>query len=119
MPGHVISLEDMRKALLGATEVAIAHAGQDIADRGAYLAPKGATGELAGDIHANRTNRSGNTVTCRVHTNSEDYYGIMNEQKDWYKHPHGGEWAFMRNALLSKVVEVGPDVAAALKAVTG
>lgn len=117
MPGHTISGDELRQAMLGAAEVAVAHAGQDIADRATYLAPK-RTDELAADIHANRTNRSGNTVTCRVHTASIDYYGIMNEQKDWYHH-RVGQAHYMRDALLSKAGELGPDVAAALKAVTG
>ncbi len=117
MPGHTISGDELRQAMLSAAEVAIAHAGQDIADRATFLAPK-RTDELAADIHANRTNRSGNTVTCRVHTASADYYGQFQETKDWYHH-RTGQAHYMRDALLSKATEVGPDVAAALKVVTG
>lgn len=117
MPGYVISADELREALLSATEIAVAHAAIDIRDRQSFLAPK-LTDELAADIQANRTNRSGNTVTSRIHTASEDYYGIFNEQKDWYNH-RLGQAHYMRDGLLSKAPELGPEVAAAVKAITG
>lgn len=117
MPGRVLPADELRAAVLSATEIAIAHAAQDIRDRASFLAPKH-TDELAADIQANRTQRSGNTVSSRIHTASEDYYGVFQETKDEYHH-RVGEARYMRNALLSKATELGPEVAAAVKEVTG
>jgi hypothetical protein len=85
MPGHVMSAEEMRQRYLSALEVGVAHGAIAVRDRQSFLAPK-RTDELAADIQANRTQRNGNQVTSRVHTASEDYYGVFQETKDYYHH---------------------------------
>lgn len=115
MPGEIMPLEEMRQRLLGALEVGVAHGAIHVRDAASFLAPK-LTDELAADIQANRTNRSGNTVTSRVHTQSEDYYGIFNEKKDWYHH-RTGEAHFMANGLLGSIPEFTAEVRDAVRGV--
>lgn len=116
MPGQIMPLAEMRERYMQALEVGVAHAEITVRNAMSFLAPK-RTDALASEIEANRTNRSGLTVTGRVHTNSEDYYGIMNEQKGWYKHPRGGEAHYAANALLGSIPEIQKSITEAVAAV--
>lgn len=112
MPGHIMPPDELRQKMLGAMEIGVAHAAIIVRDRQSFLAPK-LTDELAADIQANRTQRSGGSVTSRVHTAGEDYYGRFQETKDWYEH-RTGEAHFMANGLLASVLDIQAEIHASV-----
>jgi hypothetical protein len=117
MPGHVMPLSEIENRMLDAMVVGVAHAEQRVREAATFLAPHGATGDLESTIEAEPPRRTGKTVRGRVHTSSDAYYGIFQEQKDFYRHPRGGEAHFMANAALTSAQAISDEVRTAIEGV--